>query len=59
MVFPSGDAVDKGAGDIRVVKTLLSLKQRYGSRAPWRTVHSQPKELDGLPSGNFPSGKLT
>ncbi|CAJ1432991.1 unnamed protein product [Effrenium voratum] len=27
-----GDAVDKGPGDIRVVKTLLSLKRRYWSR---------------------------
>ncbi|CAE6967980.1 unnamed protein product [Symbiodinium sp. CCMP2456] len=31
LVF-GGDAVDKGPGDIRVVKTLLSLKQRYWSR---------------------------
>ena len=28
----AGDAVDKGAGDIPVVKTLLALKRRYWSR---------------------------
>ena len=31
LVF-GGDAVDKGAGDIRVVKMLLALKRRYWSR---------------------------
>ena len=33
LVF-GGDAVDKGAGDIRVVKSLLALKRRYPSQAP-------------------------
>lgn len=33
--WASGDAVDKGAGDIRVVKMLLALKRRYWSRATW------------------------
>ena len=37
----AGDAVDKGPGDIRVVKTLLSLKRRYWSRASrpqWKAI---------------------
>lgn len=34
-ILASGDAVDKGAGDIRVVKMLLALKRRYWSRATW------------------------
>ena len=45
MIPGAGDAVDKGAGDLRVVKTLLALKQRYGSRAP------PPALVMGEPSG--------
>ena len=62
-VGSEGDAVDKGPGDIRVVKTLLSLKQRYWSRVAWtakglqhactcicrgRRVHAPPMPFNSL-----------
>lgn len=57
----SGDAVDKGAGDIRVVKTLLTLKQRYGSRAPRPTFfHSHGgTKIDGCSGGKSAQWMIT
>lgn len=60
----AGDAVDKGPGDIRVVKTLLSLKRRYWSRASrpqWKAilnVNSDAASVLGFPRAAMDVGSL-
>ena len=52
-IIHGGDSVDKGPGDIRVVKTLVSLKKKYPSRVFLMLGNRDfnklrfPAELDG------------